>query len=288
VEVLAHARGGLGERVARLRVGAHPVPRPIARRLQRGRLAGLGAVGELRRLGEAEGLERGDAVARDALRADRPRRVEGLAPRLLEPGAPEGGEDLERRARLRVEVAEAGDEVAGAELEVDVRGDPAVARACVRRDVAGGVHTARAGLGGDRGHHALGAAVAHDEAAVQRAVQDGEAVEQVRGPVDAAEPAVHEPVVEHEQRHDLVVLGQGPRERRVVVQAQVAPEPDDGGAHHLEYDVGSRPDARRAEGPVGAARGARLELHDDPLRALGARGVVLRLRGAVGVVGGGH
>ena len=116
VQVLAHPRGlartgCCGSRRSR-RTRAHPG----VERLERGRLAGLGPVLELRRLRRsraprATGCRRS---GRCSARGSRDGRVVDRAARLLAPGAAERRVDLERRAALGLEVPEAGDEVARA------------------------------------------------------------------------------------------------------------------------------------------------------------------------------
>ena len=71
----------------------------------------------------------------------------------------------------------------------------------------------------------------------QLGVERGEAVEQVLRAVGRPEAALHEPRVEDEERHDVLVLAQRGGQRRMVVHAQVATEPDDGG-HHPGYGAG--------------------------------------------------
>ncbi len=76
-------------------------------------------------------------------------------------------------------------------------------------------------------------ALAHEEraaATAQRVVEVGEGVEQERHAVGGAEARQHR-AVEHEQRDDAIGDGDGRGECRIVVDAQVAREEDDGGAH---------------------------------------------------------
>jgi hypothetical protein len=65
----------------------------------------------------------------------------------------------------------------------------------------------------------------------ERGVEVGQRVEQERQAVGAGEGAAQDGVVEHEQRHDPLGLLDGRRQRRVVVDAEVAVEQDDGAPH---------------------------------------------------------
>jgi len=64
----------------------------------------------------------------------------------------------------------------------------------------------------------------------ERGAQIAERVEEERDPVGHAEALEHD-WIEHEQRHDLVGLASGGRERRLVVEAEVTREEDDGSGH---------------------------------------------------------
>ena len=93
----------------------------------------------------------------------------------------------------------------------------------------------RAGLPRERGQHARRVAGAHDEvgaAIAQRLAQLAQAAEQEAAARAGLEAAVQQRVVEHEHGHDALGRARGGGQRRVVVDAQVAPEPDDGGRGH--------------------------------------------------------
>jgi hypothetical protein len=115
-----------------------------------------------------------------------------------------------------------------------------------RGDVGGEVHGPRAGLPRQLGQLALRRAAAHDEvraALSQRRPQVREAAEQEVRPRAGREAAVQQRAVEHEDRHDMVRRAGGGGQRGVVVDAQVAPEPDDRGGGHLPgYGAGARRD----------------------------------------------
>ena len=77
---------------------------------------------------------------------------------------------------------------------------------------------------------ALRRPVANDEAAAapaQRPVEVGQAFEQELRPRTGRVAAVEQAVIEAEDGHDVVVGIQRRPQRRVLVQSQVAPEPDD-------------------------------------------------------------
>jgi len=109
-------------------------------------------------------------------------------------------------------------------------GDLRVARPRVRRDVAGPQHRLGPGLARELDERARRVAVAHAQRSAtlaQRVVQRTQAAEHERRPRAAREAPVQQPVVEHEDGHDaLVLVGRG-HQRGVVVHAQVAPEPED-------------------------------------------------------------
>ena len=86
---------------------------------------------------------------------------------------------------------------------------------------------------------------------------------------------VEQPVLEHEHRHDPLVRVQRRAQRRVVVQAQVAPEPHERGVNHLVgYGRGPRLDPR-GTGPRLPAVPAR------DRRPAERTGAVAHLRGAL-------
>jgi hypothetical protein len=78
----------------------------------------------------------------------------------------------------------------------------------------------------------LGLAAADDQsrsACAQLSVQIGEALEQELGARAGRVAAMQKPVVEAEDRDDLLVTVKGGAQPRVVADAQVAPKPDDPG-----------------------------------------------------------
>ena len=104
-----------------------------------------------------------------------------------------------------------------------------------RRHVGGEVERARAALARERRQLVLGPPCADDEvgaALAQRGAQLGEAAVQEPRAVGGREAACEQPRVEHEDRHDAVALAVRRGEAGVVVHAQVAPEPDEGGRAH--------------------------------------------------------
>jgi hypothetical protein len=114
--------------------------------------------------------------------------------------------------------------------------DPAVARERERGDVGGEVGGGRAGFGGQRGQLLLRAALADHEvgaALAQRRAQLGQAGVQEPGAVAGGEAASEQPRVEHEDRHDQIACAMGGGQTGVVVDAEVAAEPDEGGGRHL-------------------------------------------------------
>ena len=81
----------------------------------------------------------------------------------------------------------------------------------------------------------LGVPGAHDEvgaAVAQRGAQLAQAAEQEAGPRAGLEAPAQQPLVEHEDGHHAVGRAGRGGQRRVVVDAQVAPEPDDRGRGH--------------------------------------------------------
>ncbi len=85
----------------------------------------------------------------------------------------------------------------------------------------------------------LGRSVTHDESGAarpQRSVEVGEALEQELRTRPRGVATVQKAVVEAEHRHYSVVVVQGRPKRGVVVQAQVAAKPDQGGV-----DAASKP-----------------------------------------------
>jgi hypothetical protein len=171
-----------------------------------------------------------------------------LAPGHLLPGAVEGREDRVRPAVLRADAPDVGDEQARLPPHRDPgaveRGlDPPVARERERRDVGGEVGGARANLGGQRRQLLLRPPFAHHEvgaALPQRGAQLGQAAVQEPGAVAGGEASLEQPRVEHEHRHDALARAVGGGQAGVVVDAQVAAEPDEGGARHV-LGTGERP-----------------------------------------------
>ncbi len=108
--------------------------------------------------------------------------------------------------------------------------DPPVAREREAGHVRREAQPRRAGLLGQRGQLARRVARAHDEvraAPAQRRPQFFEAAEQEAAARPGLEAAVEQGVVEHEHRHDVLGSAGGGGQRRMVVHAQIAPEPDD-------------------------------------------------------------
>jgi hypothetical protein len=143
-----------------------------------------------------------------------------------------------RAAVLRAHLADVGDEQPGlpAHLHaVERRLHPPVARHRERRDVGGEVDRARADFARQRRQRLLRLPLAHDEvgpALAQRRAQLGQTgVEEPRA-VAGREAALEQPRVEHEDRDDAVAVPPGGGQARVVVDAQVATEPDESGGWH--------------------------------------------------------
>jgi hypothetical protein len=226
VDVLAHRP---------VEEGAHPPPPR--------RLAATCRIVDL--LLEAEVGQRRDAALRDAARQRRQlarRRQDGTAVG-LEPGAVVVAED---RLRLAGRGADLAGSVRDVEARVSVQGgagvgerrrDGAAAVAREGRHVGAEVQRGRSGLARERGQLALGRAVADDEAGValaQRGVEIGEAVEQELRSRSGGVAAVDQPAVEDEDRHQPVgALARGVQ-GWMVVEAEVAPEPEDRGGHCTE------------------------------------------------------
>ena len=123
----------------------------------------------------------------------------------------------------------------GLRARVEHLRDPAVARPGERGDVVREVHGLGAALARQRGQLLLRPALADDEvgaALAQRLAQLREAAVQEPRAVGGREAPAEQPRVEHEHRHDAVALAVRGGQRRVVVDAQVAPEPDEGRSTH--------------------------------------------------------
>ena len=104
-----------------------------------------------------------------------------------------------------------------------------------RGDVVREVHGLGAALARQRRQLLLRPALADDEvgaALAQRLAQLREAAVQEPRAVGGREAPAEQPRVEHEHRHDAVALAVRGGQRRVVVDAQVAPEPDEGRSTH--------------------------------------------------------
>ena len=161
----------------------------------------------------------------------RARRAVDLAARQLLPRPPERGED-----RVRLDGAEVvGDEEPGLRARLEHLRDAAVARAGERGDVGAEVHGLGAALARQRGQLLLRQALADDEvgaALAQRLAQLGEATVQEPRAVGGRETPAQQPLVEHEHRHDAVALAVRGGQRRMVVHAQIAPEPDESRSTH--------------------------------------------------------
>ena len=175
-------------------------------------------------------------------RASCARRAVDLAPVELRPRAPERREDRVRLAALGPRLADVGDEQPGMAHDLDARLAIAAStrrsRAIAKpRHVGGEVQRARARLLRQRGQHRLRCAGAHDEvraAVAQRGAQLAQAAEQEAPARAGLEAAVQQRLVEDEDGHDAVGRAGRGGQRRVVVDAQVAAEPDDRGLGHRQ------------------------------------------------------
>jgi hypothetical protein len=163
-------------------------------------------------------------------KADRTWRAVDLAPRQLAPGAPEGRED-----RVRLRLADVGDEVAGVPARLDARLaerrlDPAVARHGERRHVGGEVDAGGVRFARELRQLALGRADANHEVGApgaQRLAQLAQRLEQEPTARLGREAAVQQPLVEHEDRHDALGLAHRGGQGGVVVDAQIPAHPHD-------------------------------------------------------------
>jgi hypothetical protein len=160
--------------------------------------------------------------------AQRARGAEHVAARLLHPAAVVGGEH-----DVVADVAGHRQPGAGVHAEAEPA-QPGRALAGERADVGAQIHVRGARLLREPRELALGRAAPHDQAPVEGAVQVLQALEHELGARAGGVAAVQQAVVEAEERHDLAVLGERPPEGGVVVDAQVAPEPDDRG-HRFGY-----------------------------------------------------
>ena len=109
--------------------------------------------------------------------------------------------------------------------------DLALAAPRERTDVGAEVHRLRPGLRRERGQLAPRRAVAQEQAAAplpQPRVELGQALEQELGPGARGVPPVQQTIVEAEHGHDRVRGVERRPQRGVVVQAQVATQPQDG------------------------------------------------------------
>ena len=107
---------------------------------------------------------------------------------------------------------------------------PLGARARERAHVARVVDVGGLGLAGELRQLLAGVAAPHHQGATalaQRAAEVLEALEHELSSRPGRVPPVQEAVVEAEHGHDAVVPREGGPQRRVVVHAQIAPEPDD-------------------------------------------------------------
>ena len=215
------------EPVVALLVALEAVGEPARRALARRVLAGREGVGRLR-----PGRRREAADGESARKAQRARGPMDLAALELLPRSVEGRED-----GVGLDGADVGDEQARlrAHLDAERLRHAAVAGARERRDVGGEVERGRAAFARERGQLLLGPALADHEvgaALAQRLAQLGEAAVQEPGAVGGGEAALEQPRVEHEHGHDAVALAVRRGEGGVVVDAQIAPEPDEGGGAH--------------------------------------------------------
>jgi hypothetical protein len=226
VQVGRQLRRAAGEVVVALLVAAEAVGEPAVGPLARRALAGREGLARLRlrRGGQAPGGQ----PAREVQGA---RRAVDLAARQLLPRPPERGED-----RVGLDGAEVvRDEQPGLRARVEHRRDPAVARPRERGDVGGEVDGLGAALARQRGQLLLRPALADHEvgaALAQRLAQLRQAAVQEPRAVGGREAPAQQPPVEHEHGHDAVALAVRGCQRRVVVHAQIAPEPDEGRSTH--------------------------------------------------------
>ena len=236
-------RRDVGEHRARVDLAVLQRRRQPARRVEVGSVAFLvvcrqpvveEAVPPLERGGLA-GLQVGCASGRASLRTSsrshgmRFGRLGRRRPPVLVPRLGEGGEDLVRRARL-VDDATRSDGIrrAGGDELASVVGqcllDGLVAAAAVGRRLAGDVHLLRADLRGERGDDVDGVTAPDDEGATGVLRQRREGGEQ---PPGAGRVGLEQTRVEDEDGQHVARRVDGREQRRVVVQAQVAPEPQD-------------------------------------------------------------
>ncbi len=119
-----------------------------------------------------------------------------------------------------------------AQARTELRREAPAARACERAHVLGHVHLGGVHLLDEARQLALGAAVPDHEGAAalaQGRVEVSEALEQELRARPGGVAAVEQAVVEAEERDDRFVGFERRPQRRVVVHAQVATEPDDRG-----------------------------------------------------------
>ena len=115
----------------------------------------------------------------------------------------------------------------------------AVARPGIRGDVPRGEDIARSDSRRERGQDLRRAAVEHDEgrAAHREVVPEGrERAEHEADAVRGGPSALEEPRVQDEDRHDAIGGGHGRMKGRVIVQAEVAPIPEQRGSRHRYGD----------------------------------------------------
>lgn len=239
VDVRGELRGAAGQAVMALGVVLHrpreeALEAPARLGLARGdRLRELGRqpeVGEPRQVSEPHPGGHGHLSGRPVHRASL----------LLSPCPVKRREDGERSAVLRADLPDVGAEVArrrdGAHSDLLEGGaGRAVARAGVGRDVAGQIDRFGADLDGQRRDLPRRSPFAYDEPAAalaQGAFELGQRLEQELRPARRGEATTDETAVEDERGHDVVVRGERAHQRRVVVHAQIAPEPDDGDGRH--------------------------------------------------------
>ena len=190
------------------------------------------------------------------------------------PDPEERGEDLIAGPGRSGDVLEPGDEIALVFEDVDAAcgqcgGDPRVAGAAVRGDLPGPGHRIGARLGGDAGQHPGRVAGADDQGPAAVAQLGVERVQ--AGPQECAPgrcpmvpPSEQYRIGDPHADHGPAVGGTG--ECRVVVDAQVATEPDDGGGSGHRLPV-CRAGAPKATPSGGVAAGAGSSAHRGDLRA---------------------
>ena len=235
VQVWRERRRAAGQPVVVGRVAVDAVAQPRVHSRTAGLLAARAGL-DLRQLADAQVRGHRDLA----------RRAVDIPARQLLPGAPE-----RREHRVRLRLADVGHEVAGRAARLDARFaqrvlDPAVTRERIRRDVGGEIDGARAVLTRQLRQLALGRAAGHHEvpaALTQRGAQLVQALVQERRSVLGRVAAAQQRVVEHEDGDDALTRVERRTQWRVIVDAQVAPEPDEA-EHRSGYGRRLRLDPR--------------------------------------------